>query len=488
MPKRNNHNRSRRWQFTGDMGYLIPFGWWFVNPGEIFRHGTRALIRTPPLDYPVMHRVFVRIHHFYVAFEAIYEGWRQFWTGGEDGGNADTHPYIQASTVTHSTLLNYLGLPAMAYGSTRNFNALPLRAYNKIYNDYYRDSQIISEATIDTTDGLDTTTNTTLHRVAMAKDRFSTIRSEPQLGDALTVSVGGETFVEVDGSTVSSSSNISVQDGAAAHKKLRSDGTHDYLSSTAQDDNDYRMKVDLAEASGLSVDDFFLSMALQKDRVKKNNFGGRYQEVIGHEFGMRNLDNQLDRAWYLGGGKNLLQYSEVLSTDGSNTGDLYGHGLGAMKANKYQRLFPEHGIVMSLMSVIPENLYPEAIDRPFLYDNRTDYYDPDLEYIGEQEVTCGEYQADHSTPSAVLGYQKQYDEYRSSFNFAAGLFGTGQSKNNTHFGLEISGDAALNQSYIDCVPTKRVQQDTNAPALEVYALHDVVAKSRMARNPMPKYI
>ena len=213
------------------------------------------------------------------------------------------------------------------------------------------------------------------------------------------------------------------------------------------------IRADLANATGLSIDDLRLAIALQRDREKKNNYGGRYSEVIAHEFGVKGYDSRIGEAQYLGGGKNVLQFSEVLSTDGANTGDLYGHGIGAMKTNKYQKFFPEHGIVMTLMSVVPEPLYPEMCHRGWLRDARTDYFDPDLEYIGEQEVTNCEVQINHSSPDAVFGYQKQFDDLRYMPNFASGKFGTGGTLNTWHYGTEYSGDVALNQSFIECTPT-----------------------------------
>lgn len=482
MRKRNNFNLSHDWKLTGDMGYLYPIGWKFVNPGDIFRHSTTALIRTPPLNTPVMHKVYVRIHHVYCRFKDLWADWDDWYTGGEDGANANTHPYIQASSVTEGSLLNHLGIPAMTFGSTLKFNAFPLRCYIKAYNDLYRDSQVISQLTLDTTDGLDSTTNTTLQKCGNPKDYYSTLRAEPQLGDDVNISVGGEAPLLADDNTgtnvyIHSADNPSgtTLDASASSLKL----------GNGLSGGEVEIVADLANATGLSINDLRLSLALQRDREKKNLYGGRYAEVLRHEFGIRNNDHD-GRAVYLGGGKNLLQYSEVLSTDGANTGDLYGHGLGAMKTNRYQKFFSEHGIQMTLMSVIPEPLYPEQCFRQWLYDSRVDYYDPDFEYIGEQEVTNREVQIDHSSPDDTFGYQKQFDEYRYSPNFACGKFGTGGTLNTWHYGTEYAGDAALNQSFIECTPTKRTQQDTNEEAIKVYVHHKLIAKRLMARNPMPK--
>ena len=202
----------------------------------------------------------------------MWDGFDEWWTGGEDGQNSDTHPYFQASSVTHSTLLNYLGIPAMTFGSTLSFNALPLRAYAKVYNDYYRDSQIIPEITIDTTDGLDSTTNTTLQKVSNPKDYFSTIRSEPQLGDELTVSLGGQAPVTGIGKVNQTYTQSSASVYETGESATRTYATSGYIEGSAAQ-NHYQVEQDpnnpgypninanLAAATGLSVDDLRLAIA-----------------------------------------------------------------------------------------------------------------------------------------------------------------------------------------------------------------------------------
>lgn len=495
MRSYNNFDRSYEHKTTGEMGYAIPICWKFTNPGDIWRGSMTTLIRLPKLDYPVMHRVYARVHWFWVRNSLLYDGWKDWWTGGEDGANSETHPYIQASTVTHSTLLNYLHLPAMAYGTTHSLNALPVRAYNTIHNRFYRDSQEISAVTVDTTDGLDTTTNTTLLKVAHPKNRLTTLRSEPQLGDALTVSLGGEAPVTGIGKlnqTYGLSPNVYETDGSGTVNYTAGDncGNHTWEMEEDPSNSGYpNIRANLASATGLSVDDLRLAMALQRDREKKNNYGGRYSEVIRGEFGV-NPVNDPDEPTYLGGGKSLVQFSEVIDTGTAqaNIGDLYGHGINTMKTNRFQKYFREHGVLMGILSVVPEPIHTEMIPREYFYDSRTDYFDPDLEFIGEAEVTNKEIQADHGTPDGVFGYQKQYDECRTSDNVVSGLFDSGQTYNNAHYGIEQSGQAALNQAWIEATTTKRVQQDTNEPALRITAFNHLIAKQRMDKNPLPKFI
>lgn len=155
-----------------------------------------------------------------------------------------------------------------------------------------------------------------------------------------------------------------------------------------------------------------------------------------------------------------------------------------MKSNAFRRFIPEHGIVMSIMSVLPEPLYTSSLHRSWNRETKEDYFNSMLQFIGEQEVYNREIQAAHSNPDGIFGYQKRYDEYRYMPNTVAGLMRS--TYNTWHYGREFTGDVALNQSFLDCTPTKRTQADTNANSLIVTANHNIVAKRAMARNPMPR--
>ena len=126
-----------------------------------------------PLVTPVMHRVFVRIHHFFVPNRLIWDDWEDFITGGPDGNDNSVHPYRGFGSVTAGTLRDYLGLPPGTYSPSLIASALPFRAYQMIYNEYYRDQDLSTKATIQTTSGGDSTTDT-LQKASWPKDYFTT--------------------------------------------------------------------------------------------------------------------------------------------------------------------------------------------------------------------------------------------------------------------------------------------------------------------------
>lgn len=485
--KRSNFNLSHQKKFTGNMGYLIPMGWYEALPGDIIRHSTTALIRIAPLVTPVMHRVFVRIHHFFVPNRLIWSDWEDFITGGDDGNNASVHPYKALSSISEGSLLDYLGVPSGNFGHTENLNALPIRAYAKIYNEFYRDQDLCAEMNISKSSGADTTTSWSLQKASWPKDYFTTCRTFEQKGDEVVIPVGGTapvTGLGMASQTTGAGANVYETDGSGTTNYPATMNSALIVNQDASNPGYPDIRANLASATGIPINDLRLALALQRDMEKRAQYGSRYSEVLAYEFGIRNQDARLQRPEYLGGGKSIIQFSEVLSTDGANTGDMYGHGIAAMRSNAYRRFIPEHGIVMSIMSVLPEPLYTEGIHRSWSRTTKEDYFDKALQFIGEQEVPYKELQLTHSTPDGIFGYQKRYDEYRYHPNTIAG--GMRSTYNTWHYGREFSGDIALNQSFLDCTPTKRTQADLTADTLIVTAHHNIIAKRQIATNPMPK--
>ena len=158
MRRRNKFNLSHYKQFTCDQGKLVPIGVQEVLPGDTFEMYTDALVRVSPLVAPVMHPVHAVIHHFFVPYRLIMDDWEDFITGGEDGADNTTFPTITL-TPSSGTLADYFGLPL---GTSISVNALPFRAYALIYNEHYRNQDLQTAVGLDTTDGADSTTNTTL--------------------------------------------------------------------------------------------------------------------------------------------------------------------------------------------------------------------------------------------------------------------------------------------------------------------------------------
>jgi hypothetical protein len=188
---KNKFNLSHYKNLTFDMGQLVPIMCHEVLPGDIQQHYTDALLRVAPLNTPVMHPVKVGIHHFFVPSRIVWDSFEDFITGGDDGNDASVFPTITL-TATEKSLADYLGIPI---GTSLSVNALPFRAYAMIYNEYFRDKDLQTALTIDTTSGADTTTNTTLQNKCWEKDFFTTCRASEQKGSDVTLPLNGTASV-----------------------------------------------------------------------------------------------------------------------------------------------------------------------------------------------------------------------------------------------------------------------------------------------------
>lgn len=484
--KRSKFSLSHYKLFTGDMGYLIPIAWYETLPGDTFQQQSSALIRVSPLLAPVMHPVVCRINHFFVPLRLIWEDFEDFITGGPDGTSTPTHPYA-GNAGSEGTLKDYLGIPPDTTGI--NYSVLPFRAYSLIWNEYFRDQDLQTELTVSVASGSDTTTNKTLQQVCWEKDYFTTSRPWEQKGDDVYIPLYDQQVpVQRDGNTVRVTDGTNDGDWiigtplAANTSGASPDSTAlagNLKFGEAADVTATGLEADLTGATGIPISDLRLSLALQRYQEARAQYGSRYVEYLRY-LGVRSSDARLQNPEYLGGGRQVINFSEVLSTDGSNTGDLKGHGIAAMRTNRFRRFFEEHGIVMSLMSVIPKSIYAQALNRKFLRTTKEDYFQKELQTIGEQEITNKEIMSDHATPDGIFGYQARYDEYRSHPSSIAGEFHS--TNDHWHYARIFATDPSLNSAFVTATPTKRVNASSATDCLYVMSNHSI-----QARRPIMKF-
>lgn len=478
--KRSKFNLSHYKLLTCDPGYLVPISWYEALPGDSIQQRTSILIRVSPLNAPAMHPHIVRVNSFFVPLRKIWDNFEDFITGGEDGLDATVHPYIESSSIAQGSLSDYLGLPVGSYSPDLKYSALPFRAYAAIYNHYYRDQDLIAKLALDTGDGADTTTATSLQKIAWEKDYFTTSRGATQLGSAVSVPIGTDAPIYSDQTFgnalgLSDGTNLRYMDSSAASLKVGATGP----SATAA------LKADLSSATGVNVNDLRLAFALQRYQEARQQYGARYVEYLRY-LGVRSSDARLDNPEYLGGGRNTLQFSEVLATDGSNTGDLYGHGIGALRTRRFRRFFEEHGIVMSFLSIRPKAIYTQGLHKKWSREVNEDYFMKELQFIGEDEVYNREIYADHTTPDGIFGYQARYDEYRSEPSTVSGEFLS--TLDHYHEARIFASDPSLNQSFVECTPAKRILASPGTDMFYVMASHSVVARRMMAKRAYNKIL
>lgn len=488
MRKRSKHDLSHYKQFTCNQGELVPIAVQEVLPGDTFQMSSSALVRLSPLVAPVMHPVHATIQHFFVPYRLIMDDWESFITGGETGADATTFPTITINPSA-GTLADYFGLPL---GTSNAVNALPFRAYSLIYNEFYRDQDLQTALTIDTTDGADSTTNTTLQKANWNKDRFTSSRDAAQKGTEISLPLGTEAPVFVknrDFDDVADGNNyIGIRDGSGTGTLHALTAGANNLHGSSSTLASGEMLTDLSSATSSSINDLREAFALQSFAEHRMMFGGRYSEYLKF-LGIRYSDGRLDRPEYLGGGKETIQFSEVLQTGVDSTdgglGTLGGHGIGAMKSNRFTKFFEEHGLIMSLMVVKPKPMYHQGLSKFWSKTTKEDFFQYELEGIGQEEILNKEVYVAHTTPDGIFGYQNRYDEYRFNVDTVAGDFRPGQALEEWTMCRDFSSDPALNSTFVTCSPTNRIYASTATDQLLVMAYHKVKARRMMRKVGSP---
>lgn len=490
--KRSKHSLSKYSILTGNMGELIPLGKPLeVLPGDTIQHATSLLVRMSPLLSPVMHPLHVRVHHWFVPHRLVWTDWENFITGGPDGLNASVFPTITPNTGSGyavGSLADYLGVPTGV--DDKPHSALPFRGYALIWNEWYRDPDLETALTIDKTDGADTTTNVDLKNVCWEKDYFTSARLYAQKGPDVTLPLGteapiyGKNMAYDNAEAGNNYAQIRNAAGSSASlRKLSANLT--WLVGGNATTGTGELMADLSQATAATINELREALAIQRYEEARARYGSRYTEYLRY-LGVRSSDARLQRPEYLGGGKQTIQFSEVLQTGvttsgtpSTGVGSLLGHGIGAVRSNRYRRFFEEHGYVFSLMSVVPKTLYCDGLPRDYSRATKEDFYQKELEHIGQQEVLKKEVYWNSGSPDAVFGYQDRYDEYRRQESSVHGDFRS--TLNYWHLGRILGGDPTLNASFVSCSPATRIFQSTASDQLEVMASHSIQARRLVAK-------
>lgn len=475
--KRNKFNLSYTKLLTCDMGELVPIGLTEVLPGDTLQQATNALIRCSPLLAPVMHPVRCAIHHWFVPHRLVWEDFQDFITGGPDGMDASVFPTITIGGGTGAaigSLADYLGVPTGV--NNIEVSALPFRAYAKIWNEHYRDQDLQTELVIDETSGADTTTSTSLQNADWEKDYFTSSRPWEQKGPAITIPLGTTApvnFVRSDAQALSTSQSASSVQAGRMAEYFPANATGASLGVTAT--------ADLSGASAITINALREAMALQRYAEARARYGSRYTEYLAY-LGVRSSDARLQRPEYLGGGRETIQFSEVLQTAEGTDGDvgsLYGHGIAGMRSNRYRKFFEEHGYILTVFTARPKTIYGQGLFRHWNRRVKEDFWQQELQHIGQQEVLNKEVYAAHASPDEVFGYQDRYDEYRRSESLISGEF-RDTTLDHWHMARIFASSPALNASFVSSVPTKRIFGSTDTDGLYINAKHAIQARRMVA--------
>lgn len=494
--KRSKFSLSHYKLFSADAGYIVPVACYEALPGDTIQQATSMLVRASPLLSPVMHPVEVKIHHWFVPNRIVWEGWEDFITGGPNGTSLPAFPTIDV-TSTVGSLADYLGVPP-GNSSDATISALPFRAYAMIYNEFYRDQDLNSPVPFTDANGVDSTTNTDLLRACWEKDYFTSARPFQQKGPAVSVPLSG--FSQVTGLGVIAGTNPTVH----TYYDAPGAGTNHSITGSAYTSN-LRVRASNANTSGatgsglnsaadvraehsypgstasIGVSDLRQAMALQRYEEARARYGSRYVEYLRY-LGVRSSDARLQRPEYLGGGRQTIQFSEVLQTapgTGSyndSVGALKGHGIGALRSNRYRRFFEEHGYVISVAIIRPRAIYADGLHRSFSRRTKEEFWQRELQHIGQQPIRNSEVYALGAvgTNNNTFGWQDRYDEYRSIPSGIAGEFRT--ILNYWHLARQFATTPALNSDFVTSNPAKRIFASMATNGFYIMANHSIQAR------------
>lgn len=491
--KRSKHSLSYKKLLSCDMGELVPVGLTEVLPGDTVQHATSLLLRASPMLAPVMHPVDVRLHHWFVPHRLVWSEWENFITGGPAGVSLPTFPTITiggGSGAAVGSLADYLGVPTGV--NNIEVSALPFRGYGLIWNQWYRDQDLETPLTVSTASGADITTNTIMKNCAWEKDYFTSSRPFEQKGPAVTIPLAGDAPVKgigynggnaaaaastywntTSGGDMPAGTPTAPTSGAFGGIRFQSNGA-------IGTGNRPQVFADLSAVSGISVNQLREALALQRYEEARARFGSRYVEYLRY-LGVRSSDARLQLPEYLGGGRQTVQFSEVLQTaaDASNpVGTMRGHGIAAMRSNRYRRFFEEHGYVFTFLSVRPKTVYMQGLFRHWNRRTKEDFWQQELQHIGQQEVLNKELYAAHASPNGIFGYQDRYDEYRRAESLVSGEFRT--TLNFWHMARDFGSTPALNGTFVSCAPTERVFAVPSTDNLWIMTNHSIQARRLVA--------
>jgi len=509
--KRNKFNLSHEKKMSMNMGLIYPILAQETLPGDSFRVNSEVMMRLSPMIAPMLHRVNVYTHYFFVPNRLIWDDWESFITGGKDGDEFPTAPYIYMDSENSpyfgkKTLADYMGLPIPPTTVTQGFkvSALPFRAYQTIWNEYFRDQNLtnptaFSTASGEITDLAEVARLTELRKRAWEKDYFTSAlpwsqRSQDEVelptdiryrDEAKMLNARGTT-PPYDNSAAGPASFLANQDEEAQDQTT--------LHSTGMT---FGAMIDNIESLGITINDLRRSNKLQEWLERQARGGARLTEMILSHFGVRSSDQRLQRPEYLSGGRTPITVSEVLqnSTSGYESsptsltpqGNMAGHGIAVGNSNRFKRRFEEHGFVIGLISVLPKTAYQDGINKMWTREDKFDYYWPEFAHLGEQEVLNQEIYADfnEATPAQgqeTFGYQSRGAEYKYGVSTVHGDFRDDLAF--WHMGRQFTTKPALNASFVEADPTTRIFAITDEEEDKIYAQ---IYNNISALRPMPYF-
>lgn len=485
-------------KMSGQFGHLMPCLTMDVMPGDKISLGADIMVRMMPMLAPIMHRVDVYVHYFFVPNRILWDNWENWITGvwmtPDAGVSEPVWPYLDTTdwTEPQKRLADYFGIPFPAVATAYPLiSALPFAAYNRIIMDYYTD-EVISQGYLPDGEFEGVHLNDALNDSLVYKirsrmwehDRFTTARPWAQKGADVQIPTNDTDLRVLFNHSPSSPSVLTgVPDNVVVYPEHSDMPGIDANELFARQEN---------QAGNSTINDLRVAQSVQRWLEKNARAGTKYWQSLLVHFGVRSPDSRLQRAEYITGLKAPVVISEVLATattasgstgDELPQGNMSGHGISVSGGNTGTYYVQEHGWIMGIVSILPKPAYQQGIDKKFQRNDPLEYPWPEFANLGEQPIYKKEIFGFTPADDDIFGYTPRYSEMKYAYSRVAGEFRT--TLDFWHLGRIFSSPPVLGDEFCLCEPDD---------ASRIFATQGDEAKVLMhilnrvgARRPLPTY-
>lgn len=499
---RSSFNRSHGHKTTFDSGYLIPIYVDEALPGDTFNLKASLFARLATPIVPIMDNLHLEVFFFAVPNRLVWQNWQRFCGEQPDPGDSidflvpQVHPSDAEAGFLTGSIFDYFGIPTNVGGIVAS--ALFSRAYNLIYNEWFRDENLIPRAIVNVGDGPDDADFYPLQRRGKRHDYFTSCLPWPQKGPGVELPVGGMATVVTDGSTPTFRHGVTGDEAPFEQNVNQSpnvewNGPATFVDPNFQFGSTTGLVADLSTSTAVTINSLRQAFQIQKLLERDARGGTRYVEILKSHFGVTSPDARLQRPEFLGGGSipvNINPVTQTSRTEGTAAlGDLAGYGIAAGSGFGFNKSFVEHCVILGLCMVRADLSYQQGLPKMFSRRTRYDFYWPAFSHLGEQAVLQREiFATGTEQDDVVFGYQERWAEYRYFPSKITGKFRSDLAAGDTsldfwHLAQDFAAAPVLNKDFIEeHPPVERVVAVVTEPQF-IFDSHFKIKCTR----PMPTY-